>query len=85
MDHSKGEEGGEDTHTHSTHILRPRIISLSHPLVTPTTSTSVQNNTRLPSPTGRRAFFGLNQYKSLVFFLHTIQIPDAQTHITRWC
>jgi hypothetical protein len=73
------------THTHSTHTLRLGRSSLSHPLVTPTTDTSVQDNTELTSPTGRRAFFGLKQYKSSVFFLHTIRVPDAQTHVTCWC
>jgi hypothetical protein len=32
-------------------------------------------------PIGHRELFGLNQYKSLVFFLHTIQISYAQTLI----
>jgi hypothetical protein len=67
------------THTLSTHTLRPGSSSLSHPLVTPTTSTLVQDNTE------HRAFQGLNQYNSPMFFLHTIWISDAQTHITRWC
>jgi hypothetical protein len=66
-----------ESHTHSTLVLRSENTSLSRPLVTPTTSTSVQDNTSLPFLTGRRAFFGLNQYKPLVFFLHTIRIPDA--------
>jgi hypothetical protein len=61
------------------------LLPLSHPLVTPTTSTSVQDNTELTSPTGCRALLGLNQYKSPVFFLHTIRTLDAQTLITRWC
>jgi hypothetical protein len=73
-----------------THFLQPRLetwelLPLSRPLVTPTTSTSVQDNTELSSPTGRRAFLGLNQYKSSVFFLHTIRTPNTQTLITRWC
>jgi hypothetical protein len=72
------------SHTHSTLILRSGNTSLSHPFVTPATSTSVQDNTRLLFLIGRRAFFGPNQYKSLVFFVYTIQIPDTQTHITRW-
>jgi hypothetical protein len=32
-------------------------------------------------PTRCRAFFGPNQYKSLVFFLHTFRISYAQTLI----
>jgi hypothetical protein len=74
-----------ESHTLSTHTLRLRSSSLSHPLVTHTTSTLVQDNTELTSLTGHRAFLGPNQYKSPVFFLHTIRIPDMQTHITRWC
>jgi hypothetical protein len=75
------------THTHTllSHLETWELLPLSHPLVTPTTSTSVQDNTELTSSTGRRALLGPNQYKSLVFFLHTIRTPDTQTLITRWC
>jgi hypothetical protein len=67
-----------ESHTHtSTHTLRLGSSSLSHPLVTPTTSTSVQDNIELTSPIRHRAFLGPNQYKSPVFFLHTIRIPDT--------
>jgi hypothetical protein len=71
-----------ESQTHSTHVLRPRSSFLSHPLITPTTSILVQDNTRLPIPTRCRTFFGPNQYKLPVFFLHTIRIPNTQTHIT---
>jgi hypothetical protein len=47
-------------HTHflHSHLETWEPLPLSHPLVTPTTSTSVQDNTELASPTGRRAFLG---------------------------
>jgi hypothetical protein len=70
-----------NTHTLSTHVLRPRSSSLSHPLVTPNTSTSVQDNTRPPSPTGRRAFFSPNQYKIVCGLLaHHPDPRRADTH-----
>jgi hypothetical protein len=69
----------EEPHTRALHsrLETWEPLPLSHSLVTPNTSTSVQDNTDLSSPTGRRAFFGPNQYKSLAFFLHTIRTPDA--------
>jgi hypothetical protein len=63
-----------ESHTHFTLILRPGDTPLSHSLVTPATSTLVQDNTSPPFLTGRRAFFGPNQYKSLVLAHH----PDLQ-------
>jgi hypothetical protein len=48
--HRSFDSSEANTHTLSTHILRPRSSSLSYPLGTPTTSTSVQDNTRPPSP-----------------------------------
>jgi hypothetical protein len=51
-----------EPHSHALHphpeTWEPLPLSLS--LVTPTTGTSVQDNTDLPSLTGRRAFFGPN-------------------------
>jgi hypothetical protein len=73
------------THTLHSHLETWEFLPLSHPLVTPTINTSVQDNTELAYPTKRRALLGPNQYKSHVFFLHTIRTPDAQTLVTRWC
>jgi hypothetical protein len=73
------------THFLHSHLDTWELLPLSHPLITPTTSTLVQDNTELSSPTRHRAFLGPNQYKSLVFFLHTIRTPHAQTLITRRC
>jgi hypothetical protein len=75
------------TRTHSllSHLETWEFLPLSHPLITPTTSTSVQDNIELTSSTGRRALLGPNQYKLHVFFWHTIRTFDAQTLITRWC
>jgi hypothetical protein len=68
-----------------SHLETWELLPLSHPLVTPTTCTLVQDNTKLTSSTGRRALLSVNQYKSPVFFLHTIRTSDAQTLITHWC
>jgi hypothetical protein len=69
----------EGSHAYALHLRLEtwESLPLSLSLVTPTTSTLVQDNTELSSLTGHRAFFGPNQYKSSVFFLHTIRTPDA--------
>jgi hypothetical protein len=61
--------------------LRPGSSSLSHQLVTPYYKHLGARQYKTLLLTGRRAFFGPNQYKSLVFFFHTIQISYAQTLI----
>jgi hypothetical protein len=63
------------------HILRLGSSSLSHQLVTPYYKHLGARQYKTFLPTGCRAFFGPNQYKSLVFFLHTIRISYAQTLI----
>jgi hypothetical protein len=63
------------TPTFSSHLKTWELLPLSYPLVTPTTSTSVQDNIELTSSTRRRALLSLNQYKLPVFFLHTIRTP----------
>jgi hypothetical protein len=67
------------THIPLSHHETWKLLPLSHPLVNPTTSTSVQDNTELTSSIGCRVLLGPNQYKSPVFFSHTIRTPDAQT------
>jgi hypothetical protein len=62
------------------HILRPGSSSLSHQLVISYYKHLGARQYKTLLSIGRRAFFGLNQYKSLVF-LHTIRISDAQTLI----
>jgi hypothetical protein len=84
LDLAKAPEGS-DAHALHSHFKTWEPLPLSLLLVTPTTSTSVQDNTELSSLTEHRAFFGPNQCKSPVFFLHTIRTPDAWTLITRWC
>jgi hypothetical protein len=87
MDHSKRRKDRERTHRQfdsprasalHLHILRPRNSSLSHQLVTPYYKHLGARQYKTLLPIERRTFFGLNQYKSLVF-LHTIRISDAQT------
>jgi hypothetical protein len=51
---------GSDAHTLHSHFKTSEPFTLSLLLVTLTTSTSVQDNTKLSSLTGHRAFFGLN-------------------------
>jgi hypothetical protein len=63
------------------HILRPGSFSLSHQLVTPYYKHLGARQYKTLLPTRRRVFFGPNQYKSFVFFLHTIRISYAQTLI----
>jgi hypothetical protein len=61
--------------------LRPESSSLSLQLVTPYYKHLGARQYKTLLSTERRVFFGPNQYKSLVFFLHTIRISYAQTLI----